>query len=59
MKTSTQDKIEGHTKNLVGKAKAGVGEATDNPQLRDEGRVDQLEGKVQKKTGDVKKVFGK
>ncbi len=59
MKTSTQDKVEGHTKNLVGKAKAGIGEAANDPKLRDEGRADQLEGKVQKKTGDVKKVFGK
>ena len=59
MKTSTQDKVEGHAKNLAGKAKAGIGEATNDPKMRDEGRADQLEGKVQKKTGDVKKVFGK
>lgn len=59
MKTSTQDKVEGHAKNLKGKAKAGVGEAAGKPNLRDEGRADQVEGKVQKKVGDVKKVFDK
>lgn len=59
MKTSNQDKVEGAGKDLKGKIKAGVGEATGDRRLRNEGRADQAEGKVQKKVGDVKKVFGK
>lgn len=57
MKSSTQDKTEGHVKNAAGKMKAGVGEATGDRDLRTEGKADQAEGKTQKKVGDVKKVF--
>lgn len=57
--TSTQDRVEGHGKDLKGKIKEGAGKAVGNPDLRDEGRADQAEGKVQRKVGEVKKVFGK
>ena len=57
--TSTQDRVEGHGKELKGKIKEGAGKAVGNPDLRDEGRADQVEGKVQRKTGEIKKVFGK
>jgi uncharacterized protein YjbJ (UPF0337 family) len=59
MKSSTKDKAEGGTNQLKGKAKEQAGKAVGNPNLRDEGRADQAAGKVQKKVGDVKKVFGK
>jgi len=59
MKSSTQDKAEGTMKDLKGKVKEGVGKATDDPNLRDEGTLDQAEGKIQKKAGDVKKVFNR
>ena len=59
MKSSNQDKAEGTMKDLKGKVKEGVGDATDNPALRDEGQVDQAEGKIQKKAGDIKKVFNR
>lgn len=59
MKTSTQDKIEGSAKDLKGKMKEGAGKMTNRPDLVDEGRADQAEGKVQKKVGDIKKVFDK
>ena len=57
--TSTHDRVEGHGKELKGKIKEGAGKAVGNPDLRDEGRADQAEGKVQRKVGEVKKVFGK
>ena len=59
MKTSTQDKVEGTAKDVRGKVKEAAGRAVGNPNLQDEGVADQVEGKVQKKTGDVKKVFNK
>lgn len=59
MKSSTQDKIEGAAKDLKGKAKEGAGKMTGDQEMRLEGKGDQGEGKVQKKVGDVKKVFGK
>lgn len=57
MKSSTQDKAEGTLKDIKGKVKEGIGKGVDDPNLRDEGELDQAEGKVQKKVGDVKKVF--
>lgn len=59
MKSSTRDKAEGTLKDLKGKAKEAVGTQSGDPQLRDEGRLDRAEGKVQKKVGDVKKVFNR
>ena len=59
MKSSNQDKVEGTGKDLAGKLKEGAGEATGNERLKAEGQADQAEGKVQKKVGDVKKVFDK
>ena len=59
MKSSTQDRVKGHTKDLKGKVKEGTGKAFNNPDLQDEGRADQAEGNVQRKAGEVKKVFGK
>ena len=59
MKSSNQDKAEGTGKDLKGKAKEGVGKVVGNEKLQGEGKADQVEGKAQKKVGDVKKVFGK
>jgi uncharacterized protein YjbJ (UPF0337 family) len=59
MKDSTHDKVEGTAKDLKGKAKETAGNVANNPKLRDSGRSDQVEGKVQKKIGDVEKVFNK
>ena len=59
MKSSTQDKAEGTGNQIKGKIKEEAGKAVGNPNLRDEGRADQAAGAVQKKSGDVKKVFGK
>ena len=36
-----------------------VGEATNNPDMQDEGTLEKLKGKVQDKVGDIKKVFEK
>lgn len=59
MKSSTQDKIEGNARELAGKIKEAAGRATQNPALEASGQDDQLAGKVQKKTGDIKKVFNR
>ena len=59
MEESTKDKIQGKINDLTGQAKEKIGEATNNPDLKDEGQDDQLKGKVQNKVGDVKKVFEK
>ena len=57
MKSSTQDKAEGHLKNAKGQIKEAAGRATQDPDTTAAGRADQVEGKAQKKVGDIKKVF--
>jgi uncharacterized protein YjbJ (UPF0337 family) len=57
MKTSTQDHLSGSAKELKGKIKETTGKITHNPRLREEGRDEQAAGKVQKKVGDIEKVF--
>jgi uncharacterized protein YjbJ (UPF0337 family) len=42
-----------------GKVKEKVGRATNDPDLEGEGQGEEIAGKVQKKIGQVEKVFGK
>jgi uncharacterized protein YjbJ (UPF0337 family) len=57
MKSSTKDKIKGGFREAKGKVKEKAGEATGNPDVRDRGTMEKAGGKVQRKIGDVKKVF--
>ena len=57
MKSSTKDKIKGGFREAKGKVKEKAGKATGNPDLRDRGTMEKAGGKVQRKIGDLKKVF--
>jgi uncharacterized protein YjbJ (UPF0337 family) len=59
MKSSTHDKVKGTAKEAVGKVKEETGKAIGNQKLRDHGTAEKVAGKVERKVGDVKKVFGK
>ena len=59
MNSSTTDKIKGGMHEAKGKIKEEAGQAVGNPDLQDRGTAEKVAGKVQKKVGDVKKVFGK
>ena len=59
MNSSTHDKAEGRTKEAVGKVKEETGKAIGNRDLQDRGAAEKVGGKVERKGGDVKKVFGK
>ena len=59
MKDSTKDKVEGKAHELKGAVKEKLGRATNNPNLEDEGTVEKIGGKVQKKVGDIEKVIEK
>jgi uncharacterized protein YjbJ (UPF0337 family) len=59
MKESTKDKIAGTAHELKGAVKEKMGKATNNPNLQDDGTDEKVGGKIQKKIGDVKKVFEK
>jgi uncharacterized protein YjbJ (UPF0337 family) len=57
MKSSTKDKVKGAFKEARGKMKEETGKVTRNPDLQDRGTAEKIGGKVQRKIGDVKKVF--
>jgi uncharacterized protein YjbJ (UPF0337 family) len=57
MNSSTRDKAEGTVKEGIGAVKEKTGQVIGNPDLRDRGTAEKVEGKVQKKVGDIKKVF--
>jgi uncharacterized protein YjbJ (UPF0337 family) len=59
MKPSTQDQTEGKLRELKGKVKEKIGQATNNPNLAAEGQDEKLAGKIQKKVGQIEKVFEK
>ena len=59
MKESTKDKIAGKAHEVKGAVKEKVGRGTNNPKLQDEGTDEKVGGKIQKKIGDVEKVFEK
>ena len=59
MKDSTKDKIQGGAHELKGSVKEKVGRVINNPDLEAEGTDEKLGGKIQKKVGDVEKVFEK
>ncbi len=59
MKDSTKDKVNGAAHEMKGKVKEKVGHATNDPCLEEEGTDEKIAGKVQKKVGDIEKVFEK
>lgn len=59
MKSSTKDQVAGKFHEVKGKVKEKAGQATKDPDLEAEGQAEGLAGKVQKKIGQVEKVFEK
>lgn len=57
MKRSTADIVRGKANEAAGALKQKAGRATDNPRLHDEGTAQKAGGKVDKKVGQIKKVF--
>jgi uncharacterized protein YjbJ (UPF0337 family) len=59
MQDSTKDKVQGAAHEFRGAVKEKLGHATNNPKLENDGTAEKLGGKIQKKVGDVEKVFEK
>lgn len=59
MKSSTRDRAAGTAKVVKGKAKQAIGRADRRPEKEAAGMADEAEGRFQKKTGEIKKVFGR
>jgi uncharacterized protein YjbJ (UPF0337 family) len=57
--SSTHDRVEGKVHEVKGAVKEKIGQATNNPNLQDEGTAEKINGTVERKVGDIKKVFGK
>jgi uncharacterized protein YjbJ (UPF0337 family) len=49
-----KDRVEGAGKTIKGKAKTAVGKALGDEKLKNEGRADQLKGKLQNTVGGIK-----
>jgi len=59
MKASSTDLIKGKLHELKGKAKEKAGRVTNNPNLAAEGQDEKIAGLIQKKIGQIEKVFEK
>ncbi len=49
-----KDRVEGAGKNIKGKAKTAAGKVLGDEKLKNEGRADQVKGKVQNTVGGIK-----
>jgi uncharacterized protein YjbJ (UPF0337 family) len=59
MNSSTNDQVAGKLHEVKGKVKEVAGQITNNPDLEAEGSAENLGGKIQKKVGQIEKVFEK
>ena len=53
-----RDELDGKAKQVKGKVKQGVGDLTDDEQLRDEGVADEAEGEVLETFGKARRKVG-
>ena len=54
---ATEDKIDNTAEDVAGKVKEGVGRATDDEQLEQEGKTDQAKASVKQAGEKIKDVF--
>jgi uncharacterized protein YjbJ (UPF0337 family) len=59
MKLSTKDQVKGTLHEIRGGVKEKAGQIANKPNLADEGQAEKIAGKVQKKVGQIEKVFEK
>ncbi len=59
MKTSIRHRTGGAFHEVKGTIKEKAGKLTNNPSLEGEGKVEKITGKLQKKLGQVERVFEK
>jgi uncharacterized protein YjbJ (UPF0337 family) len=61
MNPSTKDEIKGNFHEVKGKVKVKekAGQVTNNPNLQADGKAEHNAGKVEKKVGQIEKVFEK
>ena len=57
--SSTGDKMKGNLNEAAGKAKLGLGEATDNERMKGEGQRQEVKGDAQQVKGEAKDTVKK
>jgi uncharacterized protein YjbJ (UPF0337 family) len=57
MKSSTRDRAKGRTREVKGRVKEKAGAAIGNPNLADRGTSERVGGTIQRKVGEIKRVF--
>jgi uncharacterized protein YjbJ (UPF0337 family) len=57
--SSTGDKVKGMANEAVGNVKQGIGKATDDQKLRNEGKAQEIKGKSQETLGKAKDAVKK
>jgi uncharacterized protein YjbJ (UPF0337 family) len=57
MKSSTKNQATGNAKIASGKIKETAGRLVGNPRVEAAGKADQVEGRLQKKVGQIEKVL--
>jgi uncharacterized protein YjbJ (UPF0337 family) len=57
--SSTHDRVEGKVHEVKGAIKEKVGQITNDPNLEDRGTAERVDGTIERKVGDVQKVYGK
>ena len=57
MKSSTRDRAKGRATEAKGSIKERAGRAIGNPNLADRGTSEKVGGKIQRKVGEIKRVF--
>lgn len=55
MKSGLRDQVEGTAKEAKGVAKQEIAKVTGNPQQAAEGKIEEVKGKFQQKTGEIKR----
>lgn len=53
-----EDELKGKAKSIKGRVKQGLGDMTDDEQLRDEGVADEVSGEVQEGFGKARRKVG-
>ena len=57
MKSSTRDRAKGRAREAKGGIKEKAGRAIGNPSLADRGTSERVGGKIQRKVGEITRVF--
>jgi uncharacterized protein YjbJ (UPF0337 family) len=58
VKESTKNRAKGRAREISGKTKSKAGKAVGSQRLRDRGDAESIGGKIQRKVGEIGKVFG-